>query len=161
MLGGITRDTVMQLAREHGIEVRETAIPRELLYLADELFFTGTAVEVTPIRSVDRIPVGTGKRGPITERLQQAFFGLFTGATPGSQWGWLDVRRHDARSARRVAGRRSAAWCTLKTLFQKVWEQHEVVPETRRHARGAVHRRAPDPRGHLAAGLHACCASAA
>ncbi len=88
-LAGITRDSVMRLARAAGIEVRETSIPRELLYLADELFFTGTAVEVTPIRSVDRIPIGAGRRGPITERLQQAFFGLFTGATP-DQWGWLD-----------------------------------------------------------------------
>jgi branched-chain amino acid aminotransferase len=88
-LAGITRDTVIRLAREAGIEVRETSIPRELLYLADELFFTGTAVEVTPIRSVDRIPIGTGRRGPITERLQKTFFGLFSGAT-SDKWGWLD-----------------------------------------------------------------------
>jgi branched-chain amino acid aminotransferase len=79
----------MRLARERGIEVRECAIPRELLYVADEAFFTGTAVEITPIRSVDRIMVGAGKRGPITETLQKAFFGLFSGETP-DQWGWLD-----------------------------------------------------------------------
>jgi branched-chain amino acid aminotransferase len=90
LLAGITRDTVMQLARDLGMEVRETSMPRELLYLADELFFTGTAVEVTPIRSVDRIPIGTGKRGAITEKLQQAFFGLFDGSTP-DKWGWLDA----------------------------------------------------------------------
>ncbi|MGC8517360.1 MAG: branched-chain amino acid transaminase [Steroidobacteraceae bacterium] len=89
VLGGITRDSVMRLARERGIEVRECAIPRELLYIADEAFFTGTAVEITPIRSVDRLMVGAGKRGPITEALQKAFFGLFSGATP-DQWGWLD-----------------------------------------------------------------------
>lgn len=89
VLGGITRDTVMHLARDLGLEVRESAVPRELLYLADELFFTGTAVEVTPIRSVDRIPVGTGMRGPITEKIQQAFFGLFDGRTQ-DRWGWLD-----------------------------------------------------------------------
>ncbi len=89
VLGGITRASIIQLAREQGFTVQESAIPRELLYLADELFFTGTAVEVTPIRSVDRIPVGAGKRGPITERLQQAFFGLFSGATP-DRWGWLE-----------------------------------------------------------------------
>jgi branched-chain amino acid aminotransferase len=89
VLGGLTRDTVMRLARERGIEVRESALPRELLYLADEAFFTGTAVEITPIRSVDRIPVGSGKRGPITETLQNAFFGLFSGTTP-DKWGWLD-----------------------------------------------------------------------
>jgi branched-chain amino acid aminotransferase len=89
VLSGITRDTVMQLAWDLGIEVRETAVPRELLYLADELFFTGTAVEVTPIRSIDRITVGNGKRGPITDKLQQAFFGLFEGRTK-DRWGWLD-----------------------------------------------------------------------
>jgi branched-chain amino acid aminotransferase len=88
-LAGITRDTVIKLARDSGIEVRESSIPREMLYLADELFFTGTAVEVTPIRSVDRIVVGSGKRGPITQRLQQAFFGLFSGAT-ADKYGWLD-----------------------------------------------------------------------
>ncbi|MHB1815786.1 MAG: branched-chain amino acid transaminase [Steroidobacteraceae bacterium] len=89
VLGGLTRDTVMRLARERGIEVRECAIPRELLYIADEAFFTGTAVEITPIRSVDRLAVGTGARGPVTAALQKAFFGLFSGATP-DRWGWLD-----------------------------------------------------------------------
>jgi branched-chain amino acid aminotransferase len=69
--------------------VREAALPRELLYIADEAFFTGTAVEITPIRSVDRLSVGNGKRGPITETLQNAFFGLFDGKTP-DKWGWLD-----------------------------------------------------------------------
>jgi len=89
VLGGLTRDSVIRLARERGIEVREMSIPRELLYLADEAFFTGTAVEITPIRSVDRLPVGNGKRGPVTETLQNAFFGLFSGKTP-DRWGWLD-----------------------------------------------------------------------
>jgi len=88
-LGGITRDTVMRLARDRGLEVREMGLPREMLYLADEAFFTGTAAEVTPIGSVDRIPVGNGKRGPITETLQKAFFGLFNGQTQ-DKWGWLD-----------------------------------------------------------------------
>lgn len=100
VLGGITRDTVMRLARHLGLEVRESAVPRELLYLADELFFTGTAAEVTPIRSVDRIPVGNGKRGPVTEQLQQAFFGLFNGGTE-DRWGWLDYV--DMQSKPRVA----------------------------------------------------------
>jgi branched-chain amino acid aminotransferase len=100
VLGGITRDTIMRLARELKLEVRESSVPRELLYLADELFFTGTAAEVTPIRSVDRIPVGNGKRGPITERIQQAFFGLFNGQT-ADQWGWLDYV--DMQSKPRVA----------------------------------------------------------
>jgi branched-chain amino acid aminotransferase len=90
VLSGITRDSVMRLARARGIEVRECALPREFLYLVDEAFFTGTAVEITPIRSVDRLPVGTGARGPITQALQSAFFGLFSGKT-ADEWGWLDV----------------------------------------------------------------------
>src|SRR5580692_3196557 len=89
VLGGLTRDSVIRLARERGLEVRECALPRELLYIADEAFFTGTAVEITAIRSVDRITIGSGRRGPITERLQQAFFGLFSGAT-SDKYGWLD-----------------------------------------------------------------------
>jgi branched-chain amino acid aminotransferase len=89
VLGGLTRDTVMRLARERGFEVRECALPRELLYLADEAFFTGTAVEITAIRSVDRLTIGSGKRGPVTETLQNAFFGLFSGKT-ADKWGWLD-----------------------------------------------------------------------
>lgn len=89
ILQGITRDTVMTLARAHGFEVREQSIPREFLYLADEMFLTGTAAEVTPVRSVDRITIGAGKRGPVTEALQSAFFGLFTGKTP-DKWGWLE-----------------------------------------------------------------------
>ncbi len=89
VLAGLTRDAVIRLARERGIEVREAALPRELLYIADEAFFTGTAVEITPIRSCDRLAIGNGKRGPITETLQNAFFGLFSGKTP-DKWGWLD-----------------------------------------------------------------------
>jgi branched-chain amino acid aminotransferase len=89
VLGGITRDSVIRLARDMGFEVRETSVPRELLYIADEVFFTGTAAEVTPIRSVDRITVGAGRRGPITEKLQKAFFGLFNGTTP-DKYGWLE-----------------------------------------------------------------------
>jgi branched-chain amino acid aminotransferase len=89
ILQGITRDTVITLARAHGFEIREQSIPREFLYLADEMFLTGTAAEVTPVRSVDRITIGAGKRGPVTEALQAAFFGLFTGKTP-DKWGWLE-----------------------------------------------------------------------
>jgi branched-chain amino acid aminotransferase len=88
-LSGITRDSVIRLARDLGYEVRETSIPREMLYLADELFFTGTAAEITPVRSVDRITIGAGHRGPITEKLQQAFFGILTGAAP-DRYNWLD-----------------------------------------------------------------------
>ena len=99
ILGGLTRDTVLRLARERGLEVKETSIPREMLYLADELFFTGTAAEITPVRSVDRIKIGSGKRGPITESLQKAFFGLFEGRTP-DKWGWLEyVDMHAGKAA--------------------------------------------------------------
>jgi branched-chain amino acid aminotransferase len=100
VLSGITRNTVMTLAKLQGLEVRESSIPREMLYIADELFFTGTAAEVTPVRSVDRIVVGAGRRGPITEQIQKAFFGLFNGQTP-DQWGWLDYV--DMQSKPRVA----------------------------------------------------------
>jgi branched-chain amino acid aminotransferase len=103
VLGGLTRDSVIRLARERGIEVREMSIPRELLYLADEAFFTGTAVEITPIRSVDRLPVGNGKRGPVTETLQNAFFGLFSGKTP-DRWGWLDYVDMSALRAAAASG---------------------------------------------------------
>jgi|UniRef100_A0A7V3UZP3 branched-chain amino acid aminotransferase len=76
ILPGITRDTIITLARELGYEVRETMMLREMLYLADEIFFTGSAAEVTPIRSVDRITIGNGKRGPITRKLQEEFFAI-------------------------------------------------------------------------------------
>jgi branched-chain amino acid aminotransferase len=103
VLGGLTRDTVMRLARERGIEVRETSIPRELLYICDEAFFTGTAVEITAIRSVDRLTIGNGKRGPVTETLQNAFFGLFSGKTQ-DRWGWLDYVDMSAPRAAAAAG---------------------------------------------------------
>ncbi len=89
ILAGITRDTVAKLARSAGFEVVEQDIPRELLYLADEMFLTGSAAEITPVRSVDRIPIGNGKRGPVAEKLQKMFFGLFDGTTE-DRWGWLE-----------------------------------------------------------------------
>lgn len=88
ILAGITRDTVIKLARDAGIPVHEQSLPRELLYFADEVFFSGTAAEITPVRSVDRIEIGAGMRGPVTERLQERFFGLFSGQTH-DRWGWL------------------------------------------------------------------------
>jgi branched-chain amino acid aminotransferase len=88
VLPGITRDTVVQLAQDLGIPLVETIIPRELLYIADEVFFTGTAAEITPIRSVDRIKIGQGRRGPITERLQREFFAIVNGTAP-DRYGWL------------------------------------------------------------------------
>ncbi len=89
ILPGITRSTLMTLARELGYEVKEEAISREAMYLADEMFMCGTAAEVVPVRSVDQIQIGAGKRGPITEKVQSAFFGLFNGQTE-DKWGWLD-----------------------------------------------------------------------
>jgi branched-chain amino acid aminotransferase len=88
ILQGITRDTVLTLARDLGYEVRETTVPREFLYMADEAFFCGTAVEITPIRSIDRITVGTGRRGPVTAGLQERFFEIISGEGPDSH-GWL------------------------------------------------------------------------
>jgi branched-chain amino acid aminotransferase len=88
VLPGITRDSVITLAEDLGLEVREENIPRERLYIADELFFTGTAAEITPIRAVDRIQVGPGRRGPVTTALQNAFFDYVNGVTP-DRHGWL------------------------------------------------------------------------
>ena len=88
ILAGITRDSVVTIARDLGFEVREQVLPREMLYIADEVFFVGTAVEVTPIKSVDRITVGTGRRGPVTEAIQQRFFQIVRGEAP-DPYGWL------------------------------------------------------------------------
>lgn len=89
ILDGITRDAVIKIAETLGHAVIEREITREELYVADELFFTGTAVEITPIKTVDRIQISTETRGPITEKIQKTFFGLFDGSTV-DQWGWLD-----------------------------------------------------------------------
>ena len=88
ILAGITRDTVLTLAADLDIEIVEQNLPREFLYFADEVFMTGTAAEVTPVRSVDRKPVGNGKPGEVTRALQKAFFGLFDGSTPDTR-DWL------------------------------------------------------------------------
>jgi len=90
LLNGLTRNSLMALARDAGIEVVERDLPREYLYLCDELFMCGTAAEITPIRSVDGKPVGEGKPGPITAKLQKLFFGLFDGSTPDKR-GWLEM----------------------------------------------------------------------
>jgi len=88
VLGGLTRGAVITLAKDLGLPAQEQAIPRELLYIADEVFFTGTAAEITPIRSIDRVTIGAGRRGPITERLQVEFFGITEGEIP-DRHGWL------------------------------------------------------------------------
>ena len=88
VLPGITRDTILKLAKDLGIPTEQQQIPREMLYIADELFFSGTAAEVTPIRSVDRITIGSSKRGPITEAIQKEFFAIVNGTKP-DRHGWL------------------------------------------------------------------------
>lgn len=88
VLPGITRDAIITLAQDMGFQVRENVLPREMLYLADEVFFVGTAVEVTPVRSIDKMTVGNGGRGPITATLQQAFFDYINGIVP-DRHNWL------------------------------------------------------------------------
>jgi branched-chain amino acid aminotransferase len=95
ILPGITRNSVITLARELGYRVHEEMLPREILYVADELFFAGTAVEITPIRSVDKIVIGAGKRGPITTAIQRAFFDIINGAAPDTH-NWLTYVYQDA-----------------------------------------------------------------
>ncbi|MCW8927094.1 MAG: branched-chain amino acid transaminase [Xanthomonadales bacterium] len=89
ILGGITRDSVFKLAADMGIDVVEQTLSREQLYGADEAFFSGTAVEVTPIRQIDHITIGNGGCGPVTKQIQDAFFGLFDGTTE-DKYNWLD-----------------------------------------------------------------------
>jgi branched-chain amino acid aminotransferase len=105
ILAGITRESVLTLARELGYPVREEVMPRELLYAAEELFYCGTAVEVTPITSVDRISVGDGTRGPVTKAIQDAFFGIVRGEA-ADRHGWMKpVPQAVAASATSAAGR--------------------------------------------------------
>jgi branched-chain amino acid aminotransferase len=98
ILSGITRDTVITLARDLGMSVTEMDLPREALYIADEVFFVGTAAEVTPIRSIDRIVIGRGTRGPVTEALQRAFFAVVNGDVP-DRHGWLTYVYPEERAA--------------------------------------------------------------
>ena len=99
ILPGITRESVITLAKDAGYEVVEQQIAREMLYVADEVFFTGTAAEITPVRSVDRIPVGSGVRGPVTERLQKDFFSLLEGEAE-DRYGWLTPLPVEATAGR-------------------------------------------------------------
>jgi branched-chain amino acid aminotransferase len=88
VLPGITRDSVIKLAGDLGLPLVETIVPREMLYIADEVFFSGTAAEITPIRSIDRIQIGKGRRGPIAEKLQKEFFSIINGQK-ADRHGWL------------------------------------------------------------------------
>jgi branched-chain amino acid aminotransferase len=90
---------VLRIARDLGYEVREQSLPREMLYIADELFFSGTAAELTPIRSVDRVPVGEGRPGPITLAIQEQFLGMATGRLE-DRYGWLTLVPEGASVAR-------------------------------------------------------------
>jgi branched-chain amino acid aminotransferase len=107
VLPGITRDTVLQLARRLRIPVQEARLPREMLYIADEVFLTGTAAEITPVRSVDKITIGKGVRGPVTEALQKAFFDVLECRVP-DEFGWLTPVR-DVTATGRAASRTSTA----------------------------------------------------
>ena len=98
VLSGITRDSVLTIARHFGIPVVEQAMPREMIYIADEVFFTGTAAEVTPIRSVDRITVADGETGPITKQLADEFFGIANGLRP-DRFGWLTPTKVNSEQA--------------------------------------------------------------
>lgn len=88
ILHGITRDSIIKFAADLGYQVKEMVMPREFLYIADEAFFCGTAAEITPIRSIDQLPVGAGKPGPVTLRLQEQYMGIVRGKVPGRN-GWL------------------------------------------------------------------------
>jgi len=97
-LSGITRDSVLTIARHLGMAIIEQAIPRELLYIADEVFFSGTAAEVSPIRSIDRIVIGDGTTGEITKRISDEFFGIANGLKP-DRFGWLTPVKVNAQDA--------------------------------------------------------------
>ncbi len=105
ILPGITRDSVLTLAHDAGIPTKEQVIPREVLYTADEVFMVGTAAEITPVRSIDKIPVGSGKRGPITKRLQDEFFGILSGERE-DRHGWFTYIAEASREgfSRKEAG---------------------------------------------------------
>jgi branched-chain amino acid aminotransferase len=122
ILPGITRDSVIQICQELGITIKERTIQRAALYVADELFFTGTAAEVTPIRSVDRIQVGNGGRGPVTEKIQTLFFEITKGERPApGDWLTYVNQKKKAPSSPDGFARRSLETATEDTapiLFQ-------------------------------------------
>jgi branched-chain amino acid aminotransferase len=107
ILGGITRDTIITLARDLGLTVIEMDLPRDSLYIADEVFCVGTAAEVTPIKSIDKIKIGPGRRGPITEKLQRAFFAMINGEVADTH-GWLTYVYPEEASLRSTSAARVA-----------------------------------------------------
>lgn len=98
LLAGITRDSVIRIATDLGYAVRQENLPREFFYIADEVFFTGTAAEMTPVRSVDRVQVGAGRRGPVTAQIQEQFLGIARGELP-DRYGWLTPVQLPAEAA--------------------------------------------------------------
>ncbi len=162
ILPGITRNSVITIARDLGFQVREELLPRELLYIADEAFFVGTAVEITPIRSVDKIVVGKGRRGPITEALQAAFFDIINGVRPDTH-GWLTYvspeplpRRHCSRRMHLNDLLRIAAASGASDLHLKVgsYPMMRVNGTPRRRLRRKA-ARPPRHRGDGERALHA------
>lgn len=140
LLPGITRDAILTLARDAGIEVREQEIPRGLLYTCDELFFTGTAAEITAIRSVDRIPVGSGRPGAITLRLATEFMGIISGKVE-DRHGWLFPVPGAAAAAVAARARREAAAARPPRAAREVLTGAGAMPP------GRIDRRDPrDPR---------------
>jgi branched-chain amino acid aminotransferase len=107
VLPGITSDSIMTLAHDLGFEVREQDLPREMLYIADEVFFVGTAAEITPIRSVDKIQIGAGRRGPVTTAIQKAFFDYINGVLPDRHNWLLPVKVHAAHHEPAAAAARA------------------------------------------------------
>jgi branched-chain amino acid aminotransferase len=102
LLAGITRDTILSLTADLGIPVKERPIPREMLYGADEVFLTGTASEVTPVRSIDRLAIGRGRRGPVTEQIQRRFLDVVHGRVADGH-GWLTYVRDHVEEASRAS----------------------------------------------------------
>jgi branched-chain amino acid aminotransferase len=107
ILNGITRDSIITLARDLGFTVTESVLPREAMYIADEVFFVGTAAEVTPVRSIDKLTIGAGRRGPVTEALQRAFFDVINGEVPDTH-NWLTYVYADESPLRMPLGAAAA-----------------------------------------------------
>jgi branched-chain amino acid aminotransferase len=133
-LPGITRDSIIQICRELGIQIQESNIQRAALYIADELFFTGTAAEVTPIRSVDKITVGTGRRGEITRRIQEVFFQITSGEreAPGDWLTYVNERKAEQPAAVTNNGRSAAqtkATGATTALSESVTDYETVMTE--------------------------------
>jgi hypothetical protein len=138
VLPGITRDSVLTLAQDLGLQVKEQDLPREMLYLADEVFFVGTAVEVTPIKSVDKITIGEGRARPVTEALQRAFFDYVNGAcrtgTTGSRLSTFQ-RQNGNRPPRGSARRRAVPGKTVNSRASSSPRHRQAFCTSRRAGR--------------------------